>query len=136
VSFDAEADTVGFMYVLPQGIDTSCGLIFSVDYISENAQQLTLNIKLKKLKTTTAVGSSEATDLDEDTTFTVATANVFVSDQTLNTSPFTIQDLLAGDSIAIQVTMKTMPNTGGANEFIPTSFRVKYVLWTTGLHLT
>jgi len=135
VSFDAELDNVGFMWVLPDGIDTSCGLQFSVDYISENAQQLTLNLKLKKLKTGVAVGGGESTDLDEDSTFTVATANDFVSGQLLNVAPFSIQDLAAGDSIAIQVTMKTMPNTGGTNEFIPTSFRVEYVLWTTGRHL-
>ena len=48
VSFDDTTDSVGFMWVLPEGIDTSCGLKFSVDYISENAQQLTLNMKLKK----------------------------------------------------------------------------------------
>ncbi len=134
VAFDAVSDNVGFMWVLPEGIDTSCGIIFSVDYISENAQQLTLNLMLKKLKTGTAVSGSESTDLDEDTTFTVATADSFVVGQILNVSPFSIQDLFAGDSVAIQLTMDTMPNTGGTNEFIPTSFRVKYFKWTSGKH--
>jgi len=135
ISFDKEGDDVGFMWVLPEGIDTSCGLKFSVDYISEEAQQLTINLKLKKLKTGIAVGSSESADLDEDTTFTVATADSFVSAQKLNLNVFPIQNLNAGDCIAIQVTMKTLPSAGSSNEFIPTSFRVDYVKWTTGLHL-
>ncbi len=135
VSFDAVNDNVGFMWVLPEGIDTSCGLTFSLDYISENAQQLTLNLMLKKLKSGTSVGGAESADLDEDTTFTVSAVDTFVPNLILNANVFSIQDLNSGDSIAIQVTMDTMPSTGGANEFIPTNFRVKYVRWTTGLHL-
>jgi len=135
VSFDNVNDDVGFMWVLPDGIDTSCGLIFLLDYISENAQTLTINLKLKKLKTGILTGSGESTDLDEDTEFTVATVKAFKANQSLNVAPFSIQNINSGDSVGIEVTMKVMPITGGTNEFIPTSFKVLYYRWTSGKHV-
>ena len=130
--FKAVNEYATFIWILPDGIDTSCALHFSMNYYAKIAiSTADMELDIKKLINQTAIGSSETSDLLVTTAIEVASGDTYY-DQILLTSSggLMIEELSSGDLLAIQLT-RTDSNGG---DFFPLSLIIKSIRWTTGHH--
>lgn len=132
VNFDSQGERTSFTWVLPDGIDTSCSLEFTLTYMAKGIITPDIRIDIKKLKNATVIGSGETSDLIETTSISVLAANTIYSRQSLvNGNYLVIQDLNPGDTLSIDIT-RTDSNT---TDFNALALVIHYTRWTSGEHV-
>ncbi len=123
-------DDTAWVWVLPEGIDTSTRIHVKLDYIANAADTFTLVLTAKRLKNATAVSSSESDDYTSSTDVVAAAADTFYSKQELAAVHISIQDLAAEDAISFE-----LARTDTGNAIFPVSVTIHYSKWTTGEHV-
>jgi len=131
-AYDAANERISFGWILPDGIDTSCSMEFTINYAAAGAFTPDIELDIRKLQNETAIGIGETSDLTETTSIIVANANTtYVGQSLTNGNYLSIQDLNPQDMLSIEVT-KTDSNT---TEFYPIALILHYIIWTGGEHV-
>lgn len=125
-------DNLSFLWVLPEGIDTSSKIEAKLDYASTAADTYNLDFVGMKMKNNTAIGIGINSSFQASTTIITAAGNTFYTDQSLTptSTKMSIQDMSPGDEISFELS-----RTDTTNSFYPFSITIHYISFALGEHV-
>jgi len=128
-NFNGAGDEVSFLWVLPEGIDTSSAVEVKLDYTANAEDTYEIDLSITKLTEGKIIGAGNAPDYTSSNSLTTL-ANEIHLEHDLTDDDFHIQDLDASDVISIEI-----ERTDTSNQFYPLSITLHYISFSTGEHI-